>query len=72
MEGLQEKLSAVKLENLGLDQKLSEKAAAEAALQEHQAQVRDHLDKKVAEFQQLMGIVNRLKADKEAQEGEQE
>jgi hypothetical protein len=117
LEGLQEKLSGVKLENMGLDQRvrvrgvcvcrwrvclqcllapalplscvvvspaaalhawlavtplpqqLSEKAASEASLLEHQRQMRDALDKKVTEFQQLMGIVTKLKADQEAAAG---
>lgn len=48
---------------------LSEKESSEATLMEHQRQMREALNTKVAEFKQLMGIVERLKQDKQEQQG---
>jgi hypothetical protein len=48
---------------------VGEKESGESTLLKHQEQMREALATKVAEFQQLMGIVKKLEAEKQEQEG---
>jgi hypothetical protein len=49
---------------------LGEKESNESTLQQHQHQMRDLLNTKVAELKQYATIVDKLKAEKQEQEGE--
>jgi hypothetical protein len=49
---------------------VGEKESGESTLLKHQEQMREALATKVAEFKQLMGIVKKLEAEKQEQEGE--
>ena len=48
---------------------LGERESQESTLQQHQQQMRDLLNTKVAEIKQYKDIVERLKAEKQEQEG---
>jgi hypothetical protein len=49
---------------------LAEKTSSESALQNHEQQLKDALNQKLTEHQQLLKIIEVLKAAKEEQEGE--